>query len=109
MRLPRMTTRRWMALVAVVALAAGGIEWRRRQFLSLSKYHDSKIVVLRLPPDFEISNLTWLERDDGDGRVTRLNRQGIALDIWHNKLRIKYQRAARYPWLPVAPDPPEPK
>lgn len=24
-------------------------------------------------------------------------------------MRRKYERAARYPWLPVAPDPPEPK
>jgi hypothetical protein len=26
-----------------------------------------------------------------------------------HRLRVKYQSAARYPWLPVAPDPPEPK
>jgi hypothetical protein len=25
------------------------------------------------------------------------------------ELRRKYERAARYPWLPVAPDPPEPE
>ncbi len=28
---------------------------------------------------------------------------------YHKFLRLKYERAARYPWLPVAPDPPEPK
>lgn len=27
----------------------------------------------------------------------------------HTRLEEKYARAARYPWLPVAPDPPEPK
>lgn len=27
----------------------------------------------------------------------------------HAALRAKYKRAARYPWLPVSPDPPEPK
>jgi hypothetical protein len=27
---------------------------------------------------------------------------------YHSRLRSKYERAARYPWLPVAPDPPEP-
>jgi hypothetical protein len=26
-----------------------------------------------------------------------------------SKLCDKYERAARYPWLPVAPDPPEPR
>jgi hypothetical protein len=28
---------------------------------------------------------------------------------YHKVLARKYLRAARYPWLPVAPDPPEPK
>ena len=27
----------------------------------------------------------------------------------HIAMRLKYERAARYPWLPVAPDPPEPE
>jgi hypothetical protein len=27
----------------------------------------------------------------------------------YRALAAKYERAARYPWLPVAPDPPEPK
>jgi hypothetical protein len=28
---------------------------------------------------------------------------------WHAAMRTKYEHAARYPWLPVAPDPPEPE
>jgi hypothetical protein len=28
---------------------------------------------------------------------------------YHAALRRKYERAARYPWLPVEPDPPEPQ
>jgi hypothetical protein len=28
---------------------------------------------------------------------------------WHERMRLKYENAARYPWLPVEPDPPEPK
>ena len=27
----------------------------------------------------------------------------------HASLARKYERAARYPWLPVEPDPPEPE
>jgi hypothetical protein len=27
---------------------------------------------------------------------------------YHSQMRAKYERAARYPWLPVEPDPPEP-
>jgi hypothetical protein len=29
--------------------------------------------------------------------------------LWYDRQVLKYRRAARYPWLPVAPDPPEPK
>jgi hypothetical protein len=35
-----------------------------------------------------------------DGRVLR--------DPWEH-VAEKYERAARYPWLPLAPDPPKPK
>jgi hypothetical protein len=28
---------------------------------------------------------------------------------YHSRMRRKYERAARFPWLPVEPDPPEPK
>ncbi len=28
--------------------------------------------------------------------------------LWHLALSRKYERAARSPWLPVAPDPPNP-
>ena len=31
------------------------------------------------------------------------------LAAWHGALKRKYDHAARYPWLPVAPDPREPK
>ena len=27
---------------------------------------------------------------------------------YHTRMARKYERTARYPWLPVAPDPPEP-
>ena len=31
------------------------------------------------------------------------------IDCWHIEMIRKYDRAARYPWLPVWPDPPEPE
>lgn len=34
--------------------------------------------------------------------------EGVKAD-YHACLREKYERAARYPWLPVEPDPPEPE
>jgi hypothetical protein len=33
----------------------------------------------------------------------------IPLADWHVSLGLKYQAAARRPWLPVAPDPPKPE
>jgi hypothetical protein len=48
MRFPRMTTRRWMIVVAVVGLVLGmaiaGLRLHRRRelFLVLTKYHESK-------------------------------------------------------------------
>lgn len=32
-----------------------------------------------------------------------------ARDAYHLRLKQKYDCAARYPWLPVEPDPPEPE
>lgn len=54
------------------------------------------------------------DRDDGLAKSTRrlveLYRQllshGRERADFHGRLRKKYQRAALYPWLPVAPDPP---
>jgi hypothetical protein len=31
-----------------------------------------------------------------------------ALVRYHSEMAEKYKRAARYPWMPVSPDPPEP-
>jgi hypothetical protein len=28
---------------------------------------------------------------------------------WHDSMARKYEHAARYPWLPVEPDPPAPE
>jgi hypothetical protein len=36
-------------------------------------------------------------------------RNRLKLARSHGELRRKYERAARYPWLPVAPDPEEPR
>jgi hypothetical protein len=36
-------------------------------------------------------------------------RANAAIRDRHARLKEKYWRAARYPWLPVGPDPPEPE
>src|SRR4051794_25110270 len=85
---PRFTLRRLMVAVAVAGVAFGLFDMRNRS----SAYCHWAI---------------------GYGNLARLYRYGI-LDIAANEdavrtfdeLRIKYERAARFPWLPVAPDPP---
>jgi hypothetical protein len=90
MRLPRMTTRRWMIAVATVGLAMGllaAFRQRAEGFARLSEAH------LRAAAD--------LHPPRKHGRIPRAD--------WHALLGEKYRQAARYPWLPVEPDPPEPK
>ena len=40
------------------------------------------------------------------GGVGRLSKAGIA---YHAAIARKYRHVARYPWLPIEPDPPEPE
>jgi hypothetical protein len=91
MRLSRMTTRRWMLVVAVVSLVCL-LEHRRRSFESLAAYHESKTALVF---SMILSTEDHLYRE----RVCE----------WHASLAPKYRYAAHYPWLPVEPDPPEPE
>jgi hypothetical protein len=84
---PRFTVRRLMVAVAVVGVVLGigsDLDRRRRRFLDLRSYYREKAV---------IHSECW----------TRI----VSMRDYY--LSRKYERAARYPWLPVAPDPPEPE
>lgn len=110
----RFTMRRMMIAVAIAGIACGGEVMRRRRedFKSRASYHLWQ----------EGHGLGLSERllraaieSDRDGKVlySKLRRDSAAkLASWglhHSKLRMKYERAARYPWFRVAPDPPEPE
>jgi hypothetical protein len=116
MRLPLMTTRRWMIVVAIIGLITGGtiegMRLKRRHdyaFLSRLEYYARK----------EDEAVGWertyrklVEREERAGsRCDDLRRhldqisQGVE---YYSALARKYRRAAHYPWLPVEPDPPEP-
>jgi hypothetical protein len=113
MRLPRMTTRRWMIVVAVVSLLISGglrLKQRRDYFLSLARSHAQKMPSSTaegkaLKSRFGSTSgmrgeeILFLRRDF-DRMMDRADH--------HAGLVQKYHRAARYPWLPVEPDPPEP-
>jgi hypothetical protein len=104
MRLPRMTTRRWMIAVAAVALLCL-LEHRRRSFESLAAYHQSKLdrfLIWQSLDDLTVIRL--FHRD-----LKPLTTDEAKVPNWHEAMARKYRHAARYPWLPVEPDPPEPE
>jgi hypothetical protein len=126
MRLPRMTMRRWMIAVAVVGLMMGGLRLKRR--------HDAHLDRSRRHAHSESTFRAWrkmlegtdllierIEKQEGDNaaHLAQLKahravlvemapswEQGIP---YHAALVRKYRHAARYPWLPVEPDPPTPR
>jgi hypothetical protein len=98
---PRFTVRRLMIAVAVVGLAlATAIMMRRSdEFRALAEEQ----------ADNEAASLEYADDARGEHGDQQRVARGEQMAVYHRALKIKYERAARYPWLPVAPDPPEPK
>ncbi len=107
MRLPRVrcTLRSMMVAVAVLAAVCWVAE-RKLRFQRLTEYH-----FLRSQAD--IICCVMLVTDDG--KKTSLIEAGTGTPTmsgradWHRTLHKKYEKAARSPWLDVAPDPPMPE
>lgn len=98
MRMPRVrfTVRRMMVPVAVVALALGMCIWDHR--------------MRRVSVAYELRGLSYRKRSGPRPRFPALIPPPLsARERWDAEMAEKYRRAARYPWLPVAPDPPYPK
>ena len=91
MRLPRMTTRWWMVAVVGVFLTVARSVYLQRQLALRQRaaYHEK---IERLVTDTSAAQVPV----------------NAAIRDRHARLKEKYWRAARYPWLPVEPDPPEP-
>jgi hypothetical protein len=85
MRLPRMTTRRWMVVVVVASLLLGAfVTWRRAaHYMRLAAVHEHWAHLLR--------------------STTGPSADPKGADH-HERLARKYQRAAARPWLPIEPD-----
>lgn len=102
MRLPRVrvTVRRLMVGVAVTALALAADQVRRRRADYLGR--------AAINADAEQMSRAYADDARGPHCDPQRVERGDALAAYHAALRLKYERAARRPWLPVAPDPPEP-
>jgi hypothetical protein len=113
MRLPRVrfTVRRMMVAVAAVAVATSlGISWQRRQhFLRITvgfALRESAVQGQVLSSSRSLPRSLQLHVYDGNGTTWTVRPSNAT---YYAMMREKYDRAARYPFLPVAPDPPEPQ
>jgi hypothetical protein len=101
MRLQRMTTRRWMIVILMVALIFGAFSMaqRRAYFQDLAVSHwmvASRIFLSR----------TWVPGPDGKMHLSPLPEKLKRRWEYHDTMSSKYEHAAAHPWLLVEPDPP---
>ena len=68
--------------------------------------HADRIIARLLPnhppPSYRFAGVRLDTRKPPNVLKIRMNQR-------HGNLYLNYERAARYPWFPVAPDPPEPE
>jgi hypothetical protein len=100
-----------MTVVALVGLLiwSGQAVARWHRYRKLAEYHAAEFTNLSmmLAPALEIRNDTG--RFPGCGLSQVFLESECEKVEWHGRLKSKYERAAARPWLPVEPDPPEPK
>jgi len=119
MRLPRFRLRTLLVAVAIAGLVCGGevMRQRRTTFLERAAYHAR---LEREDLESAAHFAFWARRLPPNEVMHRRLKGGsedyhdYALDSSHTaevnrRLRLKYERAARHPWLPVPPDPHEPQ
>jgi hypothetical protein len=104
MRLPQAAERRWMSAVAIVAIVVvtGMLIQRSRSYASLASFHaEAEKECWRM---LEASEGRQLDPEDRKDWIAHT--RGVLR--YHARMARNYRRAARYPWLPLEPDPPNP-
>jgi hypothetical protein len=89
---PRFTVQRLMVAVAIIGSALGITIERSERIRWIGTSHRGEV-----PKN--IPRIKPVGMDDKRWRLFE----------WHESMGRKYEHAARYPWLPVAPDLPEPR
>jgi hypothetical protein len=91
-----------MSAVAVVALAYATtilITERTERFARIARQHSGVF------PPLASADMAVAAEPERE----RLRLWSRCVVVWHAEMAQTYQDAARYPWLPVEPDPPEPE
>jgi hypothetical protein len=89
---PRFTVQQLMVAVAIVGLVLGIMIERQTRFRKIAAHHRAefeKIIQMNAHP------------------FAGSSEEAVRLE-WHESMRLKYESAARNPWLSVEPDSPEP-
>ena len=98
-----MTTRRWMVAVAIVGLSLAFLIAMDRRVAYLARtaeYHEKQAALAGRGHE-EFSRGGLIRAFPPAAHETRVME-------FHRRLAEKYRKAAIHPWLPVAPDLPEP-
>jgi hypothetical protein len=122
MRLPRLTTRRLMVIVAVIAVALTLDKMARRvQFCqSRAAYHDWQERESRVSAKYDpkVTGPQTLVTDDGGTwsldascYTDMVKRRPVAFRLaqWHATVKGRYLRAKRRPWQTIPNYPPQPE
>jgi hypothetical protein len=111
MRPPRFRLRTLMIAVVVVAILTAGAALMRRSaaFRRLAAHHETRMASWM---SIHAENANWAIDTANPARASQA--RWAVEEAWraieyHGSMRDKYERAARFPWLAVEPDPPEPE
>jgi hypothetical protein len=113
MRWPRVrfTVRRLMVAVAIVALAfgVGTMRWRQLTLRAKADHHE-RIEREQGGKQRAIEDLARAANTPELAAQMRGDKAVHArIEGYHARLKEKYRQLSARPWLPVAPDPPEPE
>ena len=120
---PRFTVRRLMVAVAVAGCLSGAEVTRRRRDNLRSRAECHKLAIERAELEFAPqTQKEWVTNsgrsypsgrhaptDDDPPHIADWRRSQARRVAFHEIMHRECERAARYPWLPVPPDPAEPE
>ncbi|MHC5539080.1 hypothetical protein ACYOEI_12750 [Singulisphaera rosea] len=103
--MPKFRIRTLMIAVVVLALAFGGLVTLQRMATRMQRYR----VLAREHQRLEVVNRLTSQGLVMNGATKPGVERHNVLAEYHHVLNLKYEFAFRHPWLPVPPDPPEPR